>query len=52
MDIANFDQISTEFTSTIVPFWWSMYQKCLSEGFNENQALAILLKYIEATTKV
>lgn len=29
------------------PHWWSMYIGCLDQGFTEEQAMRLLLKYIE-----
>ena len=45
-DIAAMDQASSELVNTQPALWWGLYSKCISEGYNEKQAMQLVVTFI------
>ena len=45
---AKLDQDIAQVTETIPVLWVSMFKKCVSEGLTENQALQLVIAFIQS----
>lgn len=45
-DVAEVDQANKWIESTLPGHWWRIFTACREEGFDDEQSLRILLKYL------
>jgi len=47
--ISEFDQSAVFLSESLPPLLWKLFENSKNEGFNDNQAMEIVLTYIKAT---
>jgi len=48
---AEMDQNQAALIELLPPLWWGLFSSCMKEGFNELQAMEILVAYVAAQAK-
>lgn len=49
-DVNNFDQSSAFIAESLPPLWRRLYLNCISQGFNDNQAMELTVAYVFASS--